>query len=808
MNQKTIFFVCLLVTVVFYSCDLLHLQNDDNSNSDSSSSSDKAVLKITDIPGNLRSDDNALLVFVLNGYNQFGYTDFIMGHSWASSTAKINGDTVTADLKRGSVFQKTASEIAEFSDWRGGDNWKILLAAPKGSDWENWSFWIYSDGRILDFNSWQIDASPGLTILEAEVTTVSWDQFQQIALGVSADESTVDLSSYPLGDKLPSGSLEEKLHSISQNTRSGVLYSITIENDITLSPQTITTMGKNVVVQMRSESSGSRKTITLGSPGSLFTTGSPITLVLTDIILKGQPGNTAPLVYINSNGRVKLDTGALITGNINTVSNGGGVYVENGVLIIDGGEINDNTATYPGYSEVGSGGGVYVGMYGTLFLKSGRIMRNTASENGGGVYVNRSKFFMTGGEIGGNKAWYGGGVYAADSSVWWGGGVFGGPQVDFTKAPAEGSETSGIIYGSTGPEGIYNYANGPTVWYGRYKIERMLGEYDHITTHKRWLEDFYGWDYMNDNFQDTALINTSDTVDLSGLSVQSLPSGDLAASFSTIAQRADRNVLYDITINNDMTLAPQQLMTRGKNVVIRIQSATSDIKTITLTGQGYLFYVDSSVTLILKNIKLRGTTDNSAALIAAEIDATIKIEPGAVISDNINTEGTGGGVFIGIGGHLIMDGGEISNNQSTHSEYGSGGGVFLNKTGIFHFKNGTIRDNYADEEGGGVCAYFATFIMNNGEIYGNSGFQGGGIYLDGSTFKKEPAFGSTVSGKIYDNTIPVGKTKRRGDGLFSVTASAIGHNVYHTSGYGSDESIDEYASMYSAELNQSPWKRF
>lgn len=94
----------------------------------------------------------------------------------------------------------------------------------------------------------------------------------------------------------------------------------------------------------------------------------------------------------------------------NTATDGGGVYVESGkntsnwnkgqgALQINGGSITNNTAT-------GNGGGVYINKRGLLTITGGNVTDNTATVNGGGLYFNgESKKFNISGNINvtGNK---------------------------------------------------------------------------------------------------------------------------------------------------------------------------------------------------------------------------------------------------------------------------------------------------------------------------------------------------------------------------------------------------------------------
>ena len=119
----------------------------------------------------------------------------------------------------------------------------------------------------------------------------------------------------------------------------------------------------------------------------------------------------------------KTYSGGVITGG-RCREYGGGVYVENGTLILDGGTIAGNTANY--------GGGVYVSGKGSFIMNGGMIAGNTAATTstfayGGGVYVNGGTFTMNGGTISGNTAQYeGANMYVNAGTVNITGGYFNG----------------------------------------------------------------------------------------------------------------------------------------------------------------------------------------------------------------------------------------------------------------------------------------------------------------------------------------------------------------------------------------------
>ncbi|MFP3043577.1 fibronectin type III domain-containing protein [Treponema primitia] len=95
----------------------------------------------------------------------------------------------------------------------------------------------------------------------------------------------------------------------------------------------------------------------------------------------------------------------------NNAAQGGGVYVAEGSFIISGGKIEKNIAS-------GDGGGIYVSSYSQSFSITGAIdiSENTAAGNGGGIYSEKS-FTLTDGVISGNNAFKGGGVYINQSGA-------------------------------------------------------------------------------------------------------------------------------------------------------------------------------------------------------------------------------------------------------------------------------------------------------------------------------------------------------------------------------------------------------
>jgi hypothetical protein len=268
----------------------------------------------------------------------------------------------------------------------------------------------------------------------------------------------------------------------------------------------------------------------------------------------------------------------------------------------------------------------------------------------------------------------------------------------------------------------------------------------------------------NDNSEKTDDTET-ETEDLTYVPMKPgdpLPNGTLQQKLLAIAERTDKNVIYDIAIEKDETYSPLIVRTQGKNVTVKLHSASSAIRTLSLNTQGSLLNVGKNTTLILENITIKGMPNNNMPLISIEGGGILFLLEGASIRDNrndntkgINGNSNGGGINVGIDGRLFMKGGEICFNYINN---GSGGGVIIQSGGFFNMTGGIIHNNEAEIStrgwGGGVrvdetyVLSYTTFIMNGGEIASNTAYRGGGVAVSGK-FIKEPLSNQIKSGVIW-----------------------------------------------------------
>jgi hypothetical protein len=273
------------------------------------------------------------------------------------------------------------------------------------------------------------------------------------------------------GENVPGNlSLDEALTWISGNADDGAIYIITVKQNETLAPKTLSYDGKNIGVTLKGEST--ERKVSLSSNGSLFTVGSGVTLTLEDNITLQGTSNTASMVMVSSGGGLVMNGGSKISGNTFSSSSssryGGGVHISSGgTFTMNGGTISGNTSS-SSYSYYG--GGVYVS--GGAFTMNGGIISGNASSSGGGVYVSGGAFTMNGGIISGNasssSSGGGGGVYVFNSTFTMKDGTISGN----TASSGGGGGVyvlnstftmrSGTISGNTSRSGggVYVYSNG------------------------------------------------------------------------------------------------------------------------------------------------------------------------------------------------------------------------------------------------------------------------------------------------------------------------------------------------------------
>jgi fibronectin-binding autotransporter adhesin len=128
------------------------------------------------------------------------------------------------------------------------------------------------------------------------------------------------------------------------------------------------------------------------------------------MILSNTAGTDGGGLYISG---AFTQTGQSVIGHNTANQRGGGVCALLGAVILNGGQIAHNRVTGAGNDSYG-GGGVYVGGSNVALIQTGSsaIIENTAEMHGGGVYVSEARVTLSGGQILSNTAGEkGGGIY-------------------------------------------------------------------------------------------------------------------------------------------------------------------------------------------------------------------------------------------------------------------------------------------------------------------------------------------------------------------------------------------------------------
>jgi hypothetical protein len=189
-------------------------------------------------------------------------------------------------------------------------------------------------------------------------------------------------------------SLSETLSWLSSNAVNSTHYALSLTRDETISPKTLSYLGKtDITISLKGK--GEERIVSLSGNGSLFTIAEGVTLILDDhITLKGHGSNTASLVQVNPDGNLILKDGAKISGNT-AASSGGEVYVTDSTFTKQvGGIIYGSNAT-SALANTTTNGGAAVYVY---VNSSSNRLRNTTA--GIGVTLDSMKDGSVGGWLG------------------------------------------------------------------------------------------------------------------------------------------------------------------------------------------------------------------------------------------------------------------------------------------------------------------------------------------------------------------------------------------------------------------------
>jgi hypothetical protein len=250
-----------------------------------------------------------------------------------------------------------------------------------------------------------------------------------------------------------------------------------------------------------------------------------------------------------------------------------------------------------------------------------------------------------------------------------------------------------------------------------------------------------------------------------------VPGDTLAEKLAWLDRRADSHNTYFLVVNANENINPYTFEYKGAIDITIVLKGDEENRTVRLKSNGTMFTVNASVTFILdNNITLRGHSQNAGSMVSVK-GGKFRMNDGAAVTGNDESNGTGGGVYVGEG-IFEMTGGIISDNTAADS----GGGVSV-YSGTFRMFGGTISGNNTDSNGGGVYVEGGTFEMHNGIISGNTSKNGGGVFRggQGKFAMREGTITSNIA-REYGGGVYV----QFGAGIFIKTGGTI-------TGYNSDQ---------------------
>ena len=431
-------------------------------------------------------------------------------------------------------------------------------------------------------------------------------------------------------------------------------------------------------------------------------------------------------VFNITGGSVTLGDGITLTGTV-TDDNGGAVYVaENGTFTMESGsEITGSTASL--------GGGVYVSTGGTFTMKGGTIQgqgnkkeiysAKTFTITGKPTITNCTITLEQGAYIDVN------GLNASDLS---------NVQLNL---PDDFYTENAVLLENAGTKDIcgkFSLGNPPPtgVWWIGLEDAGQNGILRHID---------------GTLFGDTVTVTT--------------PPSDKDSLQDLVNDSADGEYKVEITGGGTITVDTTVPVPDGADVTIKPSSGYS--VNITASGATTVFDVQDGGSLTLGGgggvVNVSGDLTASPPASAADEKTLVNISSGGTvtIADNANIQNNRAGRGVTVtDGTLIMTGGSIKGNTGGY-HYGSG--VYVSgSTASFEMSGGEISSNKLEldkpafRQGAGVMVCNgATFtLLNNGKIINNTGYEGVGVTVSGSTFNMEGGEisgnnGSGTSGGVY-----------------------------------------------------------
>ncbi|MBN1873294.1 MAG: tandem-95 repeat protein [Anaerolineae bacterium] len=507
---------------------------------------------------------------------------------------------------------------------------------------------------------------------------------------------------------------------------------------------------------------------------------------------------------------------------------GGGMYADNSILTLTDNHIFSNTA-----SE--EGGGVYIVNASAVTLTGNLIMTNTASEEGGGGRLLHSRgMILNENYIFDNAADLGGGIYLEDCAIvaiedavennyasTSGGGVY----MKVVTATVQGITVTHNQAIDDGAGFYLSNSHAVAIADARIALNTALkyggGVYldqsDAGLSNTQVLTNVAmrgGGVYFEDSdahLENNEIVaNTATSGDGGGVYVFSSMCTLMTNTLNSNVTPGYGGALY-VTNSDGMIAERNTIMFNtgyiGGGVAVMNSQATFTGNVVfsnTASFQGGGIYVDKNAPQFIDNDvtlnAVSGTRSTTGGGGFYLRDTSAQLTTNTIATNTVNIQG--GGLFVfGTGGTPNL----ISNTIRANTSGLRGGGVYLNASNA-HLIANTIAENIAEGTstvwalGGGVCIDGSNPQLTGNQIRENiSGKRGGGIFTQNS--------GAQITG----NTIIGNSTLRgRGGGVYiysgnpTLTDNLIKGNLSVDASYGEGGGI--YVNNNNATINQNTFK--
>lgn len=488
--------------------------------------------------------------------------------------------------------------------------------------------------------------------------------------------------------------------------------------------------------------------------------------------------------------------GGEVSGNVVSVGSnsieGGAIQLREGAkLTMNGGSISGNNV-YPGKtpSTVVQGGGVYASAS-TIEMGGGEISGNMAA-SGGGVYLaDGSSMTMTGGEVSRN-------VLAQRGSTGCGAGVYVGSGCSFTGESADAGSPVTISGNTAIDYGAYTQAQGGG-FYVRGTGSRLeldgaeLSGNRVVTTSGQAGGGIYAYSHAE--------------VVVKGSTIESNSAFITDDSTDFVSYGGGLAIGNDCTLDMSGTRVSDNTAMEGGGLDIR-GAEWAKITSCTITGNGatlgdedYLSwegaYIGGGMYVQSTELTISGTegqpteiSKNSSLQSGGGVfieayrssPVTVTMDEHVVVSKNV-AETTGGGVYNAAGNLTIAA--TVDSNIAEQA----GGGIVNDstsrQTGVVN-STATVTNNEAPEAGGVIVRNGSTFNMNGGSIANNvasgmaGGVENGGTFtMSGGDITGNKANGATDG--IGGGVANLGTFTMEGGRIFSNTAAHGANDFYNYS---------------------------